>query len=85
MHNTIKNLIDIKNKIKVHIAKLNIKKVPTIVAVSKTFKIDKVLPLIEYGHTDMAKTKCKKPLKNGPILKKKFTNKIAYDRKITNQ
>ena len=71
MHNTIKNLIDIKNKIKVHIAKLNIKKVPTIVAVSKTFKIDKVLPLIEYGHTDYGENKVQEALEKWTDIKKK--------------
>ena len=71
MHNTIKNLIDIKNKIKVHITKLNIKKVPTIVAVSKTFKIDKVLPLIEYGHTDYGENKVQEALEKWTDIKKK--------------
>jgi len=71
MHNTIKNLIDIKNKIKAHIAKLNIKKVPTIVAVSKTFKIDKVFPLIEYGHTDYGENKVQEALEKWTDIKKK--------------
>ena len=52
MHNTIKNLLDIENNIKVYLNKLNINNNPKIVAVSKTFKIDKILPLIEYGHID---------------------------------
>ena len=71
MHNTIKNLIDIQNKIKAYIAKLNIKKVPTIVAVSKTFKIDKVLPLIEYGHTDYGENKVQEALEKWTDIKKK--------------
>ena len=50
MHNTIKNLLDIKNNIKFYLEKLNINSNPQILAVSKTFKINKILPLIEYGH-----------------------------------
>ena len=46
MHNIVKNLLDIENNIKNHLNKLNINCNPKIVAVSKTFKIDKILPLI---------------------------------------
>ena len=46
MHNTVKNLIDIQNNIRIYINKLNINNNPKIVAVSKTFEIDKILPLI---------------------------------------
>ena len=41
MHNTVKNLLDIENDIKDYLNKLNINNNPKIVAVSKTFKIDK--------------------------------------------
>ena len=71
MHNTIKNLIDIKNKIKANLDKLNIKREPKIVAVSKTFKIDKVLPLIEYGHTDYGENKVQEALEKWTDIKKK--------------
>ena len=50
MHDTIKNLLDIKNNIKFYLEKLNINSNPKILAVSKTFEINKILPLIEYGH-----------------------------------
>ena len=52
MHNTVKNLIDIEKNIKVSLNKLNIDKYPKIIAVSKTFKINQILPLIDYGHVD---------------------------------
>ena len=42
MHNTVKNLLDIKNNIKDHLNKLNINNNPKIIAVSKTFKINKI-------------------------------------------
>ena len=57
MHNTVKNLLEIQNSIKLSLNKLNINNKPKIVAVSKTFKIDKILPLIEYGHNDYGENK----------------------------
>ena len=59
MHNTVKNLLEIDNNIKDHLNKLNINKRSKIIAVSKTFKIDKILPLIEYGHIDFGEIKAK--------------------------
>ena len=41
MHNTVKNLLDIENNINTYLNKLNIDNNPKIIAVSKTFKIDK--------------------------------------------
>ena len=57
MHSTVQNLLDIENNIKTYLNKSNIDKNPKIVAVSKTFKIDKILPLIEYGHIDFGENK----------------------------
>jgi len=57
MHNTVKNLIDIEKNIKVSLNKLNIDKYPKIIAVSKTFKINQILPLIDYGHVDYGENK----------------------------
>jgi len=71
MHNTIKNLIDIKNNIKLYLDKFNIKKEPKIVAVSKTFKMDKILPLIEFGHTDYGENKVHEALEKWTDIKKK--------------
>ena len=85
MHTTVKNLIEIENNIKIHLNKLNINNNPKIVAVSKTFKIDKILPLIEYGHTDYGENKVQEALEKWTeVKKKKFKNKITYDWKITN-
>ena len=70
MHNTVKNLLDIENNIKVNLNRLNINNCPKIIAVSKTFKIDKILPLINYGHIHFGENKYRKLLKNGRRLKK---------------
>ena len=70
MHNTVKNLLEIKNNIKIHLNKLNINNNPKIVAVSKTFKIDKILPLIEYGHRDYGENKVQEALEKWTEIKK---------------
>ena len=57
MHTTVKNLIDIQKKIEFELSLLNYKNLPKIIAVSKTFKIDKILPLIDHGHVDFGENK----------------------------
>ena len=54
MHNTVKNLIYIEDFIK---SRVNGNKLPKIIAVSKTFPIEKVLPLIEYGQLHYGENK----------------------------
>ena len=70
MHFTVKNLLDIENNIKLHLEKLKINKNPKIVAVSKTFKIDKILPLIDYGHIDFGENKVQEALEKWTKIKK---------------
>ena len=70
MHNTVKNLLDIDNNIKVYLNKLNINNNPKIVAVSKTFKIDKILPLIEHGHIDYGENKVQEAVEKWTEIKK---------------
>jgi pyridoxal phosphate enzyme (YggS family) len=70
MHNTVKNLIDIENNIKIHLNKLNIDNNPKIVAVSKTFKIDKILPLIDHGHINYGENKVQEAVEKWTEIKK---------------
>ena len=70
MHSTVKNLLEIKNNIKIHLNKLNINKNPKIIAVSKTFEIDKILPLIQYGHCDYGENKVQEALEKWTEIKK---------------
>ena len=69
MHNTIKNLLDIKNNIKFYLEKLNINSNPQILAVSKTFKINKILPLIEYGHLHYGENKVQEAIEKWSDIK----------------
>jgi len=70
MHNTVKNLIDIENNINTYLNKLNIDKNPKIIAVSKTFKIDKILPLIEHGHIDYGENKIQEAIEKWTDIKR---------------
>ena len=57
MHQTVQNLINIKEEINSNISNKKNYKVPKIIAVSKAFGMDKILPLIEYGHLDFGENK----------------------------
>ena len=70
MHDTVKNLLDIQNNIKINLNNLNIINDPKIVAVSKTFKIDKILPLIEHGHIDYGENKVQEAIEKWTEVKK---------------
>ena len=70
MHHTVKNLLDIENNIKTYLNKLDVNNNPKIVAVSKTFKIDKILPLIEHGHIDYGENKVQEAVEKWTEIKK---------------
>ena len=70
MHNTVKNLLVIQDNIKNYLNKLNINNNPKIVAVSKTFEINKILPLIEYGHIDFGENKVQEAIEKWTEIKK---------------
>ena len=91
MHDTIKNLLYIEDLIK---SKVNHKKIPKIIAVSKTFSIEKVYPLIEYGHLHYGENKVQEALDKWSNIKKENkaiklhligrlqTNKVKFAIKI---
>ena len=70
MHNIVKNLLDIENNIKLHLNKTNLSHDPKVIAVSKTFKIDKILPLIEHGHIHFGENKVQEALEKWTEIKK---------------
>ena len=53
---------------------LNINRLPKIIAVSKTFKIDKILPLIEHGHIDFGENKVQEAIDKWTEIKSKNSN-----------
>ena len=90
MHNTVKNLIYIEELIK---SKANHDKLPTIIAVSKTFPIENILPLIEHGHLHYGENKVQEAIDKWSNIKFKTniklhligrlqTNKVKFALKI---
>ena len=59
MHNSVKNLIYIEDLIK---SRVNHEKIPKIIAVSKTFPIENILPLLEHGHFHYGENKVQEAL-----------------------
>tara|TARA_A100000164_G_scaffold286579_1_gene259512 strand:+ start:21 stop:680 length:660 start_codon:yes stop_codon:yes gene_type:complete len=57
MHKTVQNLINIENQLKSSLGDVYKSRLPKIIAVSKTFKIDKISPLVEHGHLDFGENK----------------------------
>ena len=94
MHETVKNLLSIQDNIKVNFEKLNIDNIPKIIAVSKTFKIDQILPLIDFGHIDFGENKVQEAIEKWTDIKEKNpqiklhmigklqTNKVKFAVKI---
>jgi pyridoxal phosphate enzyme (YggS family) len=94
MHNSIEKLKHIEEIVKSKEKDLNLKKRPCIIAVSKTFKIDKILPLIEVGHEDFGENKVQEALDKWSDIKLQKpnvrlhllgglqTNKVKYAVKI---
>ena len=72
MHNTVKNLIDLNEEVKKKINNLkNQTYPPIIIAVSKTFPIEHILPLIEYGHCHFGENKVQEALNKWSEIKAK--------------
>ena len=94
MHNTVQNLIDVQNKINSYLNENKIDKLPKIIAVSKTFKIEKILPLIDHGHKDFGENKVQEAVDKWTEIKlsnpnirlhligKLQTNKVKFAVKI---
>ena len=85
MHNSIINLNTIENTLKAKIDKL-----PSIIAVSKTFPMNEILPLINHGHINFGENKVQESLEKWTSIKNDFnhiklhmigklqTNKVKY-------
>tara|TARA_B100001175_G_scaffold283466_1_gene263242 strand:- start:176 stop:835 length:660 start_codon:yes stop_codon:yes gene_type:complete len=74
MHHTVQNLINIKNSIKDNLEEQNIKNIPKIIAVSKTFSLDEILPLIENQHIDYGENKVQEAVDKWTDIKSKNSN-----------
>jgi len=70
MDHSVQNLINIKNNINSKLEYLKINKCPNIIAVSKTFKLERIMPLIQYGHFDYGENKVQEAIEKWPDVKK---------------
>ena len=70
MHSTVKNLLAIQDNIKVKLNEININHYPKIIAVSKTFKINQISPLIDHGHMDFGENKVQEAVEKWAEVKK---------------
>jgi|TARA_Y100001970_G_scaffold85065_1_gene107283 pyridoxal phosphate enzyme (YggS family) len=72
MHKTVQNLIDIQNKIHLKLKELNfINYSPNIIAVSKTFGIEHLMPIIEHGHIHFGENKVQESVEKWTNIKLK--------------
>ncbi len=72
MHKTIKNIVDLNDKVKQKILELNFDSYyPQIIAVSKTFPLEKTIPLIDYGHKHFGENKVQEAFSKWSEFKKK--------------
>ena len=69
MHQIVQNLVNIQENINSNLSKQKNQKLPKIIAVSKTFGMDKILPLIEYGHLDFGENKVQEAIEKWSELK----------------
>ena len=74
MHKIVQNLINIQKEINSNLNNLELTKVPKIIAVSKTFTIDKIYPLIEHGHLDYGENKVQEAFDKWQDVKLKNKN-----------
>ena len=74
MHQIVQNLVNIQEEINSNLSTQKNHKVPKIIAVSKTFSMDKILPLIEYGHLDFGENKVQEAVEKWSEIKLRNNN-----------
>jgi len=67
-------IIERYDKIKLNISNINIPKQPNIIAVSKTFPLDHIRPLIDRGHVHFGENKVQEALVKWMDIKKQYKN-----------
>ena len=94
MHESVQKLIHIEELVKSKEADLNKPKASKIIAISKTFSLDKIMPLINHGHHDYGenkvqealdkwtKIKAEKPELKIHLVGKLQTNKVKFAIKL---
>ena len=69
MHDSCKQLIEINNEINNKVKELNYQNYnPKVIAVSKTFTMEKIKPLLDLGHTDFGENRVQELTQKAPLL-----------------
>jgi pyridoxal phosphate enzyme (YggS family) len=75
MHDQINNLVAIEKKIQQKLeGNKGALKIPKIIAVSKTFPISSIMPLINHGHLDFGENKIQEAVEKWVLIKKDFSH-----------
>ncbi len=74
MHESVQKLNLVKNKVKEIVLKKQLKIVPQIIAVTKTFSSDKITPLLDIGHVHFGENKIQEAESKWHEIKQKYTN-----------
>ena len=74
MHKTVQNLLNIKTQIKTKINELKYNYSPKIIAISKTFSMSHIMPLIENDHINFGENKVQEAIEKWSEIKKNKKN-----------
>ena len=75
MDHSIHNLLTIEKEIQLKISQdINLQKVPKIIAVSKTFPMSRILPLINHGHLNFGENKVQEAIEKWESIKVDFSH-----------
>jgi hypothetical protein len=74
MHVVVKRLQTVNNKVKEIISEKQLKTAPQIIAVSKTFSLNQITPLLDFGHLHFGENKVQEADHKWKDVKKKYKN-----------
>ena len=74
MHTSVRRLNFIKNKIKEIIDIKQLKTIPQIIAVTKSFPLNKIIPLLDMEHIHFGENKIQEAERKWPNVKNKYKN-----------
>ena len=74
MHVNVKRLQTVNNKVKEIINKKQLKTTPQIIAVSKTFSLSQITPLLDFGHLHFGENKVQEAEHKWQDVKKRYKN-----------
>ena len=74
MHTNVKRLQKVNNIVKEIVNKKQLKTVPQIIAVSKTFSLSQITPLLDFGHLHFGENKVQEAVNKWIDAKKKYQN-----------